>query len=251
MKRLRFVFQGKPYLEEGGSPKTDWLSIRQSTEGFTRKYDSLKIARIYHFNQKTVEAVSKHVELRNLDFTSCAMTSEKSEIITNILQNLKKLEILKFSESSMHVRSSEELRMIKEAQMPNLKTVVLHNSSLKVSCKDFFELFKTLMFFFQFWLAFFKSYQLKTLKIRGFERLHKEPNQNLYSRYHIIEFRAMQKKIKELALCGIGFMDQTMFDKWVNEIYFPLKKLALTNPKWFFGPEENILKFFEKFVDTL
>ena len=137
MKPLRLVYKDYSQPKTDGNKKTDWLSIRQNTEDFTRKYYSLRISDARDINQETVGVMSKHIELRQLEFNLSKISSENSEILTRILQNLNKLEVLS---TDMIDRSFEGVRMIKEVQMPNLKTVVIHHSNPVVSFRGFFEL---------------------------------------------------------------------------------------------------------------
>ena len=132
MKQLRLV------LKDKWCQTIDWLSVRQNTEDFTKKYFSLRISEANHINQETVEIMSKHVELHQLEFNDCVLSLEHCEILTHIMQELNKLEVLKFHETFIVVHSLDEFR-IKDVQMPNLKTVVLYNSSPAVSWKYFFE----------------------------------------------------------------------------------------------------------------
>ena len=134
MKRLGLAFNAKSYL------KTNWSRIRQNTKDLTRKYLSLRIDDARDINQETVGVVSKHVELRQLEFNYSTISTENSEILTRILQKLNKLEVLKFLNTDMVVRSLREFKMIKEVQMPNLKTVVLRYSNPSVSCKELLQL---------------------------------------------------------------------------------------------------------------
>ena len=138
MKPLRLVYKDYSQPKTEGCQKIDWSSIRQNTEDFTRKYLSLRISEAYHINQEAVAVMTKHVDLCQLELNDCALSLENREILTRILQSLTKLEVLKFHDTDMCVRSFEGVRMIKEVQMPNLKTVVLSKSNDAVSCEEFF-----------------------------------------------------------------------------------------------------------------
>ena len=67
----------------------------------------------------------------------------------------------------------------------------------------------------------------------------------------IVEFLKTQKKIEELALRDLEWKHSTVIDNLINDINFPLKKLALHRQTDFLGEEANALKFLEKFVNTL
>ena len=127
MKQLRLVFNVSSLQKAG------WLRIRQITENFTRKYYSLKIEEATSINQETARAVSKHVELRQLEFHDCGLMIKNNKILAHILQTLRKLEVLKFIDTDMDVYDINELKKIKVVQLPNLKTVVLHESTSAVS----------------------------------------------------------------------------------------------------------------------
>ena len=74
-----------------GVKKVDRLTIRQNSKNFPRKYYFLKVANVDYINQETIEVISKDIEIWQLDFNNCAMSSENSEILSEILQNLNKL----------------------------------------------------------------------------------------------------------------------------------------------------------------
>ena len=127
MKKLKLV------LED--CRKVGWPQIRQNTENFTRKYYSMKIESARRFNQETVVVMSKHTELRQLEFFICHLKFEHRNCLTQILRNLSKLQVLKFNNTSLCVADDRELSRIEEVELPNLNTVVLHESSAAVSSK--------------------------------------------------------------------------------------------------------------------
>ena len=127
MKKLKLV------LEDCG--QVGWEKIRRNTENFTRKYFSIEIQSAYEIDQETVTVMSKHVELRQLELFACLLEFKHHKGLTQILQKLRKLEVLKFMDTEMDVSDEKELREIEDVQLPNLKTVVLHDSSAAVSSK--------------------------------------------------------------------------------------------------------------------
>ena len=101
-------------------------------------------------NQDAVVAMSKYVELRQLELFACRLKSKHHKGLTQILQNLSKLEVLKFIDTGVSVSVEKELREIEDVQLPNLKTVVISQSSAAVSYKEFNELWLSGVNFFFF-----------------------------------------------------------------------------------------------------
>ena len=115
--------------------KVGWPRIRQKTENLTRKYYSMEIASACRFNQETVVVMSKHTGLRQLELFVCQLEFKHHKELAKIIQNLRKLEVLKLNATSMKVSNDREPRNFREFQLPSLKTLVIHDSSGAVSSK--------------------------------------------------------------------------------------------------------------------
>ena len=68
---------------------------------------------------------------------------------------------------------------------------------------------------------------------------------------YISEFLTTQKKIEALALRDMDFGNATVNEQFINDINFPLKKLALNMQTNFLGSDQNTLNFLIKFANTL
>ena len=214
-----------------------WDVFSESIDS-TRKYRDISV----HSTSVNVgHSVIKHFgeDLRHLKF--CDLEVTEIGAFTESFVQLQKLEKLKFV-TSVVKKECLEFQKVNGANLPKLKTVVLEQNDWTVKFAIAFYVGFPKFILFQF-LRLVKHSQLEILKINstGF----------YLGSTRLVDFLSNQKNLKMLALSNMDFTFSGISLQQIQQLNFPLKKLALNNLTTLFGSDVNLTEFMKKVGNTL
>ena len=186
------------------------------------------------------DSVIKHFgeDLRRLKF--CDLEVREIGAFTESFAQLQKLERLEFVRCVVK-KECRQFEGVNGVNLPKLKTAVLEQSHWTVKFVVPVNVCLSKFILFQF-LKLVDLTKLKTLKINC-------PVFSLSAGF--VDFLSELKDLNMLALSDMNFSPFGISLEQIQQIDFPLKKLALKNLTAWFGNDANLTEFMKKVGNTL